>query len=105
AVLLAAGLARCAFQQFVRRAVNSVVGGERRGEHEPRRENRAQPQLQRPGPSARSVKYSVSSCLVLRHVKYVYDCENPNLARACMSLGRVNASARKITSGWSRLTP
>ncbi len=28
-----------------------------------------------------SVKYSVSSAFVVRHVKYVYDWENPDFAR------------------------
>src|SRR5258708_38128567 len=48
------------------------------------------------------VKYSVSSCLETRHVKYVYDCEKPSLARRCMTDGRVNASERKIARGYSR---
>src|ERR1700682_1624102 len=51
-----------------------------------------------------SVKYCASSAAVLRHAKYVYDCVNPALARRYMTLGRVNASARKITSGYLRLT-
>src|SRR2546421_8546606 len=46
-----------------------------------------------------SVRYSVSSCLLLRHVKYVYDCENPIFASRYIIFGRVNASERKITSG------
>src|SRR5688572_4109726 len=46
-----------------------------------------------------SVKYSVSSCLVLRQVKYVYDCVKPSFASRYMILGRVNASDRKIRSG------
>jgi ribosomal protein L37E len=58
----------------------------------------------RPGPCASSVKYSVSSCLVLRHAKYVYDCVKPSLARRCMTFGRVNASARKMTSACARCT-
>src|SRR5438477_213127 len=49
--------------------------------------------------SSSDVMYVTSSCLVVRHVKYVYDCEKPALARAFMSFGRVKASARKITSG------
>src|SRR6266481_228005 len=49
-------------------------------------------------------KYSVSSYFVLRHAKYVYDCENPALASQYMIFGLVNASARKITSGWCFLT-
>src|SRR6266852_6006893 len=46
-----------------------------------------------------SVKYSVSSAPVTRHVKYVYDCEKPSLARRYMTRGRVKASERKITRG------
>ena len=46
----------------------------------------------------------MSSSLVLRQVKYVYDWWKPTLARVCIMAGLVNASARKITSGWSRLT-
>src|SRR4051812_29214800 len=46
-----------------------------------------------------SVKYSVSSCLVLRQVKYVYDWLKPSLESRCMIRGRVNASERKIVSG------
>src|SRR4051812_5029181 len=49
-----------------------------------------------------SSKYSCNSKLVLRHAKYVYDCETPALASQYMIFGRVNASARKITSGCSR---
>ena len=41
---------------------------------------------------------SARACVV-RHVKYVYDCEKPALASAYISFGRVNASARKIASG------
>ncbi len=37
-------------------------------------------------------------------MKYVYDWSKPILARRCITFGRVNASARKITSGWSRRT-
>src|SRR5687768_5956975 len=48
---------------------------------------------------ASSVKYSTSSCFVLRQVKYVYDWLKPSFASLCMMRGRVNASARKITSG------
>src|SRR5919107_4335475 len=57
----------------------------------------------REGDCESSVKYSVSSCLLLRHVKYVYDCVKPSFASRCITFGRVNASDRKITSGWSRL--
>src|SRR5207248_1604068 len=49
------------------------------------------------------VKYSVSSCFALRHVKYVYDCVKPSLASQYMTFGRVNASARKIRSGFFAL--
>src|SRR5713101_9887781 len=51
-----------------------------------------------------SSKYSVSSSLKLRQVKYVYDWLKPALARAFIILGRVNASERKITSGWPSWT-
>ena len=51
-----------------------------------------------------SVKYSVSSALLVRHVKYVYDCVKPSLASRCITWGRVNASERKSTSGCSRFT-
>src|ERR1700686_719848 len=54
------------------------------------------------GGSLISVKYSVSSALVFFHAKYVYDCVNPNFASRYMTFGRVNASARKITSGSRR---
>ena len=47
-----------------------------------------------------SVRYSVSSALVVRQVKYVYDWWKPTLPRVCIIAGRVNASARKSTSGW-----
>ncbi|GAA3218293.1 hypothetical protein GCM10020256_22120 [Streptomyces thermocoprophilus] len=50
-----------------------------------------------------SVRYSVSSCLLLRQVKYVYDCWKPICASVCIIAGRVNASARKITSGSAAL--
>src|SRR5258708_4159321 len=56
------------------------------------------------GGSDSSVKYCASSDGVLRHAKYVYDCVNPTLASRNMTLGRVNASERRITSGWPRLT-
>src|SRR5258708_27643143 len=52
-----------------------------------------------------SVKYSVSSALVTRHVKYVYDCEKPSFARRCITRGRVNASDRKIVFGCSWRIP
>src|SRR4051812_1765798 len=51
------------------------------------------------GGRASARTYSVSSRFVVRQVKYVYDCENPPLASAYITLGRVNASARKMTSG------
>jgi hypothetical protein len=37
----------------------------------------------------------------LRHAKYVYDCVKPSLASRYITLGRVNASERKIRSGCS----
>jgi hypothetical protein len=49
-----------------------------------------------------SSKYSVSSALVCRQAKYVYDWEKPAFASLYMIFGRVNASARKIKSGHSR---
>src|SRR4026209_963362 len=48
-----------------------------------------------------SWKYSVSSCLWVRHVKYVYDWLNPTLASRYITFGRVNASARNSASGWA----
>src|SRR3569833_873308 len=49
-----------------------------------------------------SVRYCVSSHLVLRHGKYLYDWLKPILARRCITLGRVKASERKIASGCVR---
>ena len=46
-----------------------------------------------------SVRYWLSSQAVLRHVKYVYDCENPIFASRCITAGRTNASASSTTSG------
>src|SRR4051812_28038003 len=51
-----------------------------------------------------SVRYSVSSCLLFRHVKYVYDCEKPSFASRYIIFGRVNASDRKMTSGYRART-
>ena len=50
------------------------------------------------------VRNSSSSCLVFRQVKYEYDCWKPTIASACIIAGRVNASARKTTSGSSAFT-
>src|SRR3970282_2670394 len=50
-----------------------------------------------------SRRYAASSSLFVRHVKDVYDWLEPSLARRYMTRGRVNASARKSTSGWSAL--
>src|SRR3970282_2545901 len=50
-----------------------------------------------------SRKYAASSALFVRHVKHVYYWLKPSLARRYMTRGRVNASARKSTSGWSAL--
>ncbi len=47
---------------------------------------------------------SSSSSFVFRQVKYVYDCWKPAMASACSIAGRVNASARKTTSGSSAFT-
>src|SRR3954470_24436284 len=49
-----------------------------------------------------SSKYSRNSNDVLRHAKYVYDCVKPALASQYMIFGLVNASARKIRSGFFR---
>src|SRR5688572_30234814 len=46
-----------------------------------------------------SLKYCSISHRSVRQVKYVYDCAKPALASAFITLGRVNASERKITSG------
>src|SRR5262249_24258340 len=46
-----------------------------------------------------SVKYSLSSFALLRHVKYVYNSVNPNFASQYMTFGRVNASDKKMRSG------
>src|SRR5215210_7407796 len=51
-----------------------------------------------------SARYWVISFLVLRQVKYVYDWWKPILASVCIIAGRVNASDRKMTSGWSLRT-
>src|ERR1700674_3350988 len=50
-----------------------------------------------------SVKYCLSSHDVLRQAKYVYDWLKPAFANPYITLGRVNASARKTTSGLSFL--
>ena len=47
---------------------------------------------------------SSSSQRVFFQVKYVYDCVKPILPSVCIIAGRVNASARKITSGCSPRT-
>src|SRR5438552_16682969 len=51
-----------------------------------------------------SSPYRRISAAVVRHVKYVYDWVNPTLPNPCITAGRVNASARKITSGWLSFT-
>src|SRR6266852_6893863 len=56
------------------------------------------------GAERSSLKYWLSSDLVLRHAKYVYDWLKPTFASLYINLGRVNASDRKITSACSRLT-
>src|SRR5690606_35488264 len=58
----------------------------------------------RTGVCVSSVKYSVISCLELRHAKYVYDCVKPSFARWYITFGRVNASDRNTTSGCSQCT-
>src|SRR5436189_4056271 len=45
-----------------------------------------------------SVRYSVSSFALLRHVKYVYESLNPSFASQYMTLGRVNASDKRMRS-------
>ena len=37
-------------------------------------------------------------------MKYVYDCAKPSFASVVITAGRVNASARKITSGYDART-
>src|SRR5690242_21380334 len=54
------------------------------------------------GESVSSSRYSRKSALEFFHVKYVYDIVKPSLPRLFIRLGRVNASAKKITSGFSR---
>src|SRR5215831_3693052 len=56
------------------------------------------------GGATSSRRYASISCFVVRHVKYVYDCENPLLASTYFSFGRVNASDRNIVSGWRAVT-
>src|SRR5215213_2949263 len=51
------------------------------------------------GGCAISSRYVIRSYFVVRQEKYVYDCVKPLFASAYMSLGRVNASDRKIASG------
>src|SRR5437868_10071496 len=51
-----------------------------------------------------SLKYSSISCLKFRQVKYEYDWSNPTFASAFIIFGRVNASARKMASGWRAFT-
>src|SRR5207302_8680532 len=48
----------------------------------------------------RSTLFPYTTLFRSRHVKYVYDCVNPSFASRCITAGRVNASARKSTSGW-----
>src|SRR6267143_6262188 len=56
------------------------------------------------GEERSSLKYWLSSHVVLRHAKYVYDWLKPSLASRYITLGRVNASDRRMTSGCSRFT-
>ena len=111
------GFARGALLQLEHRTVDAVVRAEPGGEQEARDERRPRALLQRlvedvgcvgphVGPEVVEVrgiaqlgKYSVSSHFSLRHVKYVYDCVKPSLASRSITRGRVNASARKMTSG------
>src|SRR5689334_21536301 len=51
-----------------------------------------------------SVRYSVSSALLVRHMKYVYDWVKPALESAFIIFGRVNASERKMTPGCAAWT-
>src|SRR4029077_4171634 len=51
-----------------------------------------------------SVKYWYSSQAVLRQEKYVYDWLKPSLDGRHMTLGRVNASGSRMTSGLVRLS-
>src|SRR6266852_5059262 len=56
------------------------------------------------GAERSSLKYWLSSDLVLRHAKYVYDWLKPTFASLYINFGRVNASEGKITWAWSRLS-
>src|SRR6478735_9208550 len=51
-----------------------------------------------------SARYSATSSLVFRQVKYVYDWWKPTRARLSIIAGRVNASDRNTTSGWAART-
>src|SRR3954452_5697004 len=66
--------------------------------------NRFGRKYSRTGVCVSSVKYSTISSFEFRQVKYEYDCENPTLARYFITFGRVNASDRKIVSGWRRFS-
>src|SRR5690606_40846067 len=57
----------------------------------------------RTGVCSNSLKYDSNSDLVLRQVKYVYDCVKPSFARRYMTFGLVNASDKNSTSGCDRL--
>src|SRR3954467_7988772 len=66
--------------------------------------NRFGRKYSRTGVCVNSVKYSTISSFAFRQVKYEYDCEKPTLARYFITFGRVNASERKIVSGYCRFS-
>ena len=120
-ILLAAG-SRGVLSQLVRRAVNAVVRGQRRGQHEPRQNAGAAAGLQVSGRMSGVFgqkfgrKYSrdrrlrelgeILAQLLLGLAPGEVGVRLGEAAAwpgAYMTLGRVNASARKITSGCSRL--
>src|SRR5262249_24471505 len=65
--------------------------------------NRFGRRYSRTGAPVNSVKYSTSSSLEFRQVKYVYDCVKPALARCFITFVRLNASEKKIRSGCGRV--
>ncbi len=60
-ILFGAGLARRAFEELERRAVDPVVGRQRRGKHEPRHERRAPAVLQILGQDVRRVRPAIGA--------------------------------------------
>ena len=105
-ILLAPRPDGAVFGQFVSRTVDAIAGAQRRCQNQPchKRGPAAELQILRQNigsvrPQVRAeefaylsfasarVKYSISSCLVLRQAKYVYDCVNPSFARRYITLG------------------